>query len=187
MRRLKTIPEVAVPPRQPGRRPLLRRGPCSASATARSPLLRRRGAWLVMLWALLLLQGACTSEAAPAPSPPPQIEALQERLVTAGIAVSRLEALRSLRELPECPAARFRWRIYLEGEGSFANVSLFDSSKLADACRSGFRAMALKGGEHAWERLRRDVAVEGPWMILFPPGQPAEATRQTIVRSLAGL
>lgn len=134
---------------------------------------------------LALHVAACKkAPASEAIEPPKQLESLQARLGAGGIKVTELESLRNLRELPECAEAEFRWRLYFESRDSFVNVSRFRAAEEADACERDFRQMALKGGANAWERLRRDIAVRGHWLLLFPPSQPSEALRRAIVEAV---
>ncbi|HWV38191.1 MAG TPA: hypothetical protein VN033_06900 [Vulgatibacter sp.] len=168
----------------------------------------------VILAALLLvqLQTACRSEgggdvpgrpvarasAVPAPGPAPEpgegrtaagdlpssIAGLCDVLAEAGLAPTRIERLNSRQELPGCPAAELRYRLYVGDRGGFFNASIYASAADAQRCRNDFRAMALKGGESAWERLEKDVFVEGSWLILFPPDLPARDVRERILRAI---
>ncbi len=127
--------------------------------------------------------GCKEAPASKAPTPSALVE-LRQHLEAAGVEITEIEALKSLRELPGCPSAEFRYRLHLGSGGAFLNVSRFDGAGEAEACREDFRNMALKGGASAWERLRRDVSVHGPWLFLFPPERPGTEARERINRAL---
>jgi len=156
---------------------------------------------------LVLVQGACRSEvgqaapggsAAPAPvhaaggeegeatagDVPAPVASLRDLLADAGLAPVKIERLRSPQELPGCPAAELRYRLFVGDRGAFFNASHYRIASDAQLCRNDFKAMALKGGESAWQRLEQDVFVEGSWLILFPPDLPAKDVRERILRAI---
>ncbi|AKU90482.1 hypothetical protein [Vulgatibacter incomptus] len=146
---------------------------------------------LLLVAAICAALTGCHKDPPKAPAAPPASEvepesiAQAKRLLSAaGIAVTATERLNNAQEFPGCPVAELRFRIHFSEAHAFLNASKFATAEEAEICRDDFRAMALKGGASAWERLRRDVAIQGSWLYLFPPELPDPATRERIIEAL---
>ena len=134
-------------------------------------------------WILVLACAACSRPPAPEAEveTPPPVARMVRDLGEAGLE-PRAERLRSLREFPGCPEARFRFRLHFRG--GFVNVSRFDTPEQASACLADFRATVLKAGEAAWEEMGRDITTHGPWLFFFPPDQADETLRAEVLALL---
>ncbi|HEY0838596.1 MAG TPA: hypothetical protein VGD74_00280 [Vulgatibacter sp.] len=115
---------------------------------------------------------------------PAPVGSLRNLLTRAGIVPTGIVKLESRQELPGCPEAELRYRFFLADHAGFFNASMYRTSAEAQACRDDFQAMALKGGSTAWERLQRDVFVQGSWLILFPPERPTKELRDRILSAI---
>lgn len=129
-----------------------------------------------------LYLGACSSSAAsssaepPAEAPPEELAAVIRRLQAEGVALSRVERLRSARELPECPEAGFRYRLHLQ-DGDFVNLSRYGAEAEAQACLAAYREMIGKAGASRLESFAKDGQAIERWFLLFP-ATPASAEQR---------
>lgn len=175
-------------------------------------MAKERFSVILVALVLVLLLGACRSEddhatpgkpmarasAVPAPGHasreeagvgiagdvPAPVASLRDLLAGAGLAPVKIERLQSPQELPGCPAAELRYRLFIGDRGAFFNASHYRAAADAQLCRNDFKAMALKGGESAWQRLEQDVFVKGSWLILFPPDLPTKDVRERILQAI---
>src|SRR5690606_19588897 len=123
---------LALAERRPAEQPATEFSPVEKAARLRG--FRGKGARAVRWWWILVLACAACSRP-PAPEAevetPPPVARMVRDLGEAGLE-PRAERLRSLREFPGCPEARFRFRLHFRG--GFVNVSRFDTPEQASAC-----------------------------------------------------